>query len=108
MESDLSMKCYLPDEIKLQYNPQETIHLDDMQDDEEGILVKLDIGERELMRLCHLGLTPGVRVRKMQSAPFNGPIKIEVRGTILALGRGIARRMLLAKVAHTYEREIPA
>ncbi len=97
MEIDLSNSCYLQDTTKIKYSLNDTLHLDELKDDEEGILIKVETSDRELTRLCHLGLTPGTRIRKLQSAPFNGPIKIFVRDTILALGRGIAKHILLVK-----------
>jgi Fe2+ transport system protein FeoA len=44
-------------------------------------------------RLMDLGLTPGTRVKVVKSAPFHGPIEILVRGSRLALGRGMAERI---------------
>ncbi|KYH41221.1 MAG: iron repressor [Candidatus Bathyarchaeota archaeon B26-1] len=44
-------------------------------------------------RLVDMGLTPGTRVTVIKSAPFRGPIEILVRGSRLALGRGMAERV---------------
>jgi len=44
-------------------------------------------------RLNDMGLTPGTRVTVVKSAPFHGPLEILVRGSRLALGRGIAERI---------------
>lgn len=46
-------------------------------------------------RLMDMGLTPGTRVTVVKSAPFHGPIEILVRGSRLALGRGMARRVFV-------------
>jgi Fe2+ transport system protein FeoA len=46
-------------------------------------------------RLEDLGLTPGTKVVVVKSAPFNGPVEIQFRGSTLALGRGMAERILL-------------
>ncbi|MGB9741110.1 MAG: FeoA family protein [Candidatus Bathyarchaeia archaeon] len=46
-------------------------------------------------RLMDMGLTPGTKVTVIKSAPFHGPIEILVRGSRLALGRGIAERILV-------------
>jgi DtxR family Mn-dependent transcriptional regulator len=42
-----------------------------------------------LQRLCDMGLTPGTDVTVVKSAPFHGPVEILVRGSRLALGRGM-------------------
>jgi len=44
-------------------------------------------------RLEDMGLTPGTEVKVVKSALFRGPIEIEVRGSRLAIGRGIAERI---------------
>jgi Fe2+ transport system protein FeoA len=46
-------------------------------------------------RLMDMGLTPGTEVTVVKSAPFHGPIEILVRGSRLALGRGVAERILV-------------
>lgn len=46
-------------------------------------------------RLFDLGLTPGTRIRFVRSAPFGGPIEIEVRGSTLAIGREIAKKIIV-------------
>jgi len=46
-------------------------------------------------RLMDMGLTHNTIVQVVKSAPFNGPIEILVRGSRLALGRGIAERVLV-------------
>jgi DtxR family Mn-dependent transcriptional regulator len=46
-------------------------------------------------RLMDMGLTPGARVSVVKSAPFHGPIEILVRGSRLALGRGMAERIFV-------------
>lgn len=46
-------------------------------------------------RLEDMGLTPGTKVTMIKSAPFNGPVEIYVRGYRLALGRGMAERIIV-------------
>jgi len=46
-------------------------------------------------RLMDMGLTPGTRVQVVKSAPFHGPLEILVRGSRLALGRGMAERIFV-------------
>lgn len=48
-------------------------------------------------RLAEMGLTPGTEVRIVRSAPFHGPLEIEVRGSSLALGYGVASRVFVRK-----------
>ena len=46
-------------------------------------------------RLSDLGLTLGTKVTVVKSAPFNGPLEVSVRGSRLAIGRGMASRILV-------------
>jgi len=46
-------------------------------------------------RLMDLGLTPGTKVTVVKSAPFHGPVEILVRGSRLALGRGMAEKIFV-------------
>jgi DtxR family Mn-dependent transcriptional regulator len=46
-------------------------------------------------RLMDMGLTPGTRVTVVKSAPFHGPLEVIVRGSRLALGRGMAEKILV-------------
>ncbi|GAI35804.1 unnamed protein product [marine sediment metagenome] len=46
-------------------------------------------------RLADMGLTPGTKVTVVKSAPFHGPLEVCVRGSRLAIGRGMASRILV-------------
>jgi Fe2+ transport system protein FeoA len=48
-----------------------------------------------VQRLLELGLTPGTEVAMTNSAPLNGPLEICVRGCKIAVGRGLASRILV-------------
>ncbi|MCS7216834.1 MAG: ferrous iron transport protein A [Candidatus Bipolaricaulota bacterium] len=61
-----------------------------------GRVVALAGPSREVrLRLRALGLRPGARVRLLGRGP-GGPVRIEVEGCCLALGAGVARRILVA------------
>ena len=46
-------------------------------------------------RLEDMGLTPGTKVTVVKSAPFHGPVEVYVRGSRLAIGRGMAERIFV-------------
>jgi Fe2+ transport system protein FeoA len=54
---------------------------------------KKAMAELCLKRLTDLGFTPGTNVTVVKSAPFNGPLEVCVRGSRLAIGRGMAGRI---------------
>lgn len=56
-------------------------------------------------RLVDLGLTPGAKVTLVKSAPLHGPIEVIVRGSRLALGRGVAEKILVRIEGVSNDRE---
>jgi ferrous iron transport protein A len=50
-------------------------------------------GDATALRLIEMGLTPGVRVRVVGSAPLGGPLEIELRGYRLSIRRREAARI---------------
>jgi DtxR family Mn-dependent transcriptional regulator len=69
--------------------------LSNLKPGEEGTVTFIRGGNRAHKRLLDLGLTQGTKVKMLNSAPFRGPVKVEVRDTNLALGRGLARHVLV-------------
>ena len=45
-------------------------------------------------RLADMGLTPGVQIRVVNSQ-MSGPVLIDLRGSRVALGRGIAQKIIV-------------
>lgn len=56
-------------------------------------LVKIDAGRRLTHRLTELGLTPGVEFSVIQNN--GGPLLISVRGSRIAIGREMGRKILV-------------
>ena len=79
------------------------VPLTSLKDGDSGIITSIKVGSRGGMgggrgwglrkRLMDMGLTPGTRVTVVKSAPFRGPVEVLVRGSRLALGRGMAERV---------------
>jgi DtxR family Mn-dependent transcriptional regulator len=42
-----------------------------------------------------MGMTPGITVTVVKSAPFHGPLEVLVRGSRLVLGNGMAKRIFV-------------
>jgi DtxR family Mn-dependent transcriptional regulator len=60
-----------------------------------GVLAFIRGGRQGVKRLSDLGLTVGAQVTLLNSAPFGGPIEISVRGSKLAIGRGLANKVFV-------------
>lgn len=57
------------------------------------VLVQISGGHRVAHRLAELGLTPGVELEVLQNK--GGPILLAVRSTRLAIGRGMANKVMV-------------
>ena len=84
------------------------LRLTELRNGESGIVTSIqasqgrDWGSRRVgrgwglkKRLEDMGLTPGTKVTVVKSAPFRGPLEIYVRGSRLAIGRGMAERIFV-------------
>ncbi|MBA7674853.1 HTH-type transcriptional regulator MntR [subsurface metagenome] len=69
--------------------------LSNLKPGEEGFVAFIRAGNRAYQRLLDMGLTKGTKVLVLNSAPFHGPMGIEVRGSNLALGRGLAGHVFI-------------
>ncbi|MFO8034877.1 MAG: FeoA family protein [Candidatus Bipolaricaulota bacterium] len=52
-------------------------------------------GHGMLLRLAQRGIREGAVVRRLPHGPRRGPVMVEVNGCRVALGRGIARKVLV-------------
>jgi Fe2+ transport system protein FeoA len=87
------------------YSVKQKVPLTSLRDGEIGTIVSLIASHGKggkwqggwgfKKRLMDMGLTPGTKVIVVKSAPFHGPLEILVRGSRLALGRGVAERILV-------------
>ncbi len=63
---------------------------------ESARVVSVQGGRGLARRLAELGLTPGEPVRVL-SAGWRGPVLVEVRGSRIALGRGMAAKVFVRR-----------
>jgi len=82
----------------LQGRIEDTVSLADLPEGEKCTIVFAAGGHGMVRRLAEMGLTPGTEARVVRSAPMHGPIEVSVRGVSLALGRGIASRVLVRRL----------
>lgn len=60
-----------------------------------GRVVRVHGADEISLRLLEMGLTPGVRVLMLGTAPLGDPVEIEIRGYRLSLRRTEAARVEL-------------
>lgn len=67
----------------------------DMKRNEKGKVSFIRGDYKVIRRLMDMGITIGVQISVLELAPFNGPVKLLVRGSNLALGRDIAKNVFV-------------
>lgn len=80
------------------YAFEELVTLAALEEGREGEIVLAVGGHRLIMRLCDLGLTPGTKFRVLKKGLMGGPIILEVRSCEIAIGRGIASKILVKQL----------
>ncbi|MHA1618679.1 MAG: FeoA family protein [Promethearchaeota archaeon] len=73
------------------------IPLADLPLNHEGTVTHISAGHRATQRLSGMGIIPGTKIQIISQAPFRGPLQISIRGTRLAIGRGLAYKIMVHK-----------
>ena len=74
---------------------KDTTSLIELKDGQTGIIVSLLGGKNLTKRLADLGLKTGTEVKVIGRTLFSGPIQIEVCGSRLVIGAGLASKILV-------------
>lgn len=69
--------------------------LEMLENGKRGVVARIAGGCSAREHLLELGLVPGVPVRKLQGG-LSGPVLIEVLGTRVMVGHGLASKVLLS------------
>lgn len=75
--------------------PRDAVPLTSLLDGQKGVVSFIGGGRGASQRLADLGLTPQTELTVVKSALFHGPLMVSVRGTTLAIGRGVAARVFV-------------
>jgi len=66
-----------------------------MQTRQGGVVVEIQGGHGLVNRLNALGIRPGKRITKVSSMFMRGPVTIQVDGAQVAIGFGMAKRIIV-------------
>jgi Fe2+ transport system protein FeoA len=77
------------------YNEKDQSILTDLEDGQTGIIISISGGKKASKRLADLGLTPGAAIRVLRKTLFSGPVQIEISGSKLVLGSGLASKIIV-------------
>ena len=72
---------------------QEDIGITNFKEGQTGTIISIIGGKMVVKRLADLGLTPGTEIKLIRKIRPHGPIKLQVRGSNIVLGRGIALKI---------------
>ncbi len=67
--------------------------LTELKNNAEGKISSIEGGIGVQNKLEGLGIRPGVKVRKLSSQLFRGPVIILINGRQVALGNGLAKKI---------------
>ena len=71
------------------------VNLRQMYPGQSGRVVNIDGGMGLVRRLSALGVRPGRKITKVSSMLMRGPVTVQLGGTRLAIGFGMAGRILV-------------
>ncbi|MGA1840512.1 MAG: FeoA family protein [bacterium] len=74
---------------------KDVISLAEMEVNTEGIIHKLESGAAFQSRLQALNIRTGKRIKKISANPFRGPIVVEVDSSRVAIGYGMAQKVMV-------------
>ncbi|MCI2424921.1 ferrous iron transport protein A [Candidatus Acetothermia bacterium] len=63
-----------------------------------AVIKRIEGGYSSQRRLTSLGIRVGQTIRKVGSGPFNGPVVVEVDRTKVAIGKGMAMKVLVEEL----------
>jgi len=67
----------------------------DIEDGATAIIISITGGKMITKRLADLGLKSGTQIKVIRRTWFSGPVQIEVCGSRLVLGRGLASKIIV-------------
>ena len=71
------------------------LNVEELANGKYGIIVSIDGGVTMMTRLNSMNIRIGKRIKKISSQPFRGPVVIDVDGRQYALGRGMAKKIIV-------------
>ena len=80
-----------------QMKDDKVVKMCDMKTGECAEVFLIPSGSTAKKRLMEMGLVPKTKIVMERGSSMSGPVEIKVRGSSLALGRGLAGKILVRK-----------
>ena len=74
------------------------VSLAKLETNQSGKVIEFTAGPRLVHRLEEMGIRAGKKVTKISGMPLRGPVVIQVGGTRIALGHGMAMKVIVEKI----------
>ncbi len=71
------------------------VSLSGLEDGQTGVIVSVTGGKMLTKRLADLGITTGKEVKVIRKTLFSGPVQVEVAGSKLVIGWGLASKIMV-------------
>ncbi len=71
------------------------IRLSEMEAGQSGIVIEIHGGQGMASRLSTLGIRTGERIKKISGQPMRGPVTVEMGRSQVAIGFGMAFKILV-------------
>jgi len=71
------------------------INLVQMKSEESGVVAEIRGGCSVINKLESIGIIPGKIIKKISSQPWRGPQTVEINNIQVAIGFGMARRIMV-------------
>lgn len=75
-------------------------NLIDMEDAEKGVICLLEGGDFFRNKLSAMGISKGAKIKKITGHFMGGPVLIKVKNTEIAVGRGMAEKIIVEVGKH--------
>ena len=76
-------------------NEKKQQSLTELEDSHTAVIVSVMGGKMLTKRLADLGITSGTEVKIIRKTLFSGPVQVEVAGSRLVLGWGLATKIMV-------------
>jgi len=76
-------------------NEKSEISLNELADGQRANIISVLGGKMLTKRLADLGITSGTEVKVIRRTLFSGPVQVEVAGSRLVLGWGLASKIVV-------------
>ena len=88
----------MPHAIPESQHLEESMFLSEVFNGKYLRVIRFEKGRGLEQKLCQLGILPGDTGRVLRQVPCGGPVLLEIHGRTIALGRGVASKVIVEEI----------